>query len=204
MRGIASALLDIKELKSYSKEKIAILAIWFVSLIGVRILLGFTLSNIWLGTVGAVAITFAAFYIVLKYTPFKKYSKAVNSTLCEWYHKKYVLYGLVASIAVMITLMFLIEFGYVYHANQITSLAQLEMRSGDNNLGADDQISHSIRTLLTKGLPWGDALSIMAASVDKSLGGYYMKLVSYILAENLEIMAFLFVVKKTRNKGLFR
>jgi len=191
-------------LTKYNSEKVAILAVWFVSLIGIRILIGLMLSNIWLGTVGAVAITFATFYTILIYTPFKKYSRIVDSTLCDWYSKRYVLYGLVSSIIVMITLIFFIEFGYAYHTTEITSLAELEM-SGYSaaSFAAQDNISHSVRTLVAKGMPWGDALSITLASVDKSLGGYYMNTVGYILAENMEILAFLFVVRKA-GKGLFQ
>jgi len=161
------------------------------------------LSNIWLGTVGAVAITFAAFYGLLRYTPFKRYSGKVDSALRSWYSKQYVLYGLVSSIVVMTTLLFFIEFGYTYHNSDITSLVELEsMDYSSNSFAAQDHISHSVRALVAKGMPWGDALSIMLASVDKSLGGYYMKMVSYILAENLEILAFLYVVRRAE-KGLF-
>ena len=59
-------LLEQKKNKRVGKDKIAVLALWFVVLIAVRVLLGFVLHNVWIGTLGAVTITFAIFYITLR------------------------------------------------------------------------------------------------------------------------------------------
>ncbi|HEX2615474.1 MAG TPA: hypothetical protein VHL10_08260, partial [Nitrososphaera sp.] len=52
----------------FTKERIAVLALWFGVLVGVRVLIGFALQNMWFGTIGAVTITFVIFYATLRYT----------------------------------------------------------------------------------------------------------------------------------------
>jgi len=179
---------------------VAILCIWFVSLVGIRFLLGFELSHIW-GTTGAVAITFAAFYLILRFTPLSRYSKAVNAALRDWYSKRYVLYGLVSSMAILLVILVLAEAGYAYHSDKIVSIWDL---SDASSFGlTQSKLAASIDSLTAQGLSRFDALTITVASVDKSLNGYYLKSVSFILAEDIEILVFLFLIRKVGEKSIF-
>lgn len=174
------------------KQKLAILLIWFAGLVGVRLLLGLVLSNIWIGTVGAVAITFGLFYLALVHTPLRRYRFAVNDILQEWYKKKYLLYSVAFSGAIILGLIVLIEYGYGQHPSEIVSLREITTFQG-----AQDHVNESVRTLTLKGYSVFDAAAITAASVDKSLQGFYLKSASFVFAEHLEIIAFMLLARKS-------
>jgi hypothetical protein len=165
--------------------------IWFVSLVGVRLLLGLAFSNLWVGTVGAVAITFGLFYVALIHTPLKRYRFVVNQILQEWYQKKYLLYSVGVSASVILGLIALIEFGYTAHPDQIISLRDIT-----TVYGAQEHVSQSVRDLSMRGYSMLDIFSITAASVDKSLQGFYLKSASFVLAEHLEVIAFMVMARK--------
>lgn len=187
-------------LRGYNKEKVIILCIWFVSLVGIRVLIGFELSSLW-GTTGAVAITFAIFYFVLRYTPFAKYSGAVNAALRDWYTKRYVLYGLISSMAVLLVIMVLAEVGYAYHGDKVVSIWDM---SDVGSIGlTQTKLTSSLNDLLAQGYSRFDALAITVASVDKSLDGYYLKSVSFILAEDIEILIFLVLIRRIGQRSIF-
>lgn len=177
-----------------------ILSAWFVSLVGIRVLLGFELSNIW-GTAGAVAITFAIFYLALRYTPFSRYSKSVDAVLRDWYSKRYVFYGLIVSMAVLSTLIILTEVGYAYHPDKIISI--WDAKETDNLSSTHSKLATSVDELLGQGYSRFDALAITIASVDKSLNGHYLQSVSFILGEDVEILVFLLMIKRIGNRPIF-
>ena len=199
LRRDRGATLHLGSHQKVSKERIIILALWFISLVGIRLLLGLELSNVW-GTTGAVGITFVVFYLVLRYTPFSKYSKAVNSALRDWYNKRYVLYGLVSSMIVLLSLMILLEIGYTFYPDKVISIWDL-------NDGFDGEsqsrVATSLRGLLSEGYSGLDALAITIASVDKSLEGHYVQSISFIFSEDIEILIFMYLVKHKGQKGIF-
>jgi len=45
------------------------------------------LENMWVGTMGAVAVTFVIFYATLRYTGLQKYRQLINSSLMLCYRK---------------------------------------------------------------------------------------------------------------------
>jgi len=163
------------------------------------VLLGFELSNIW-GTTGAVAFTFVIFYLALRYTPFSRYSSAVNSALLDWYAKKYVLYGLISSMVILLGLMILAEIGYTYHADKVVSIWELDGQSAGTT---QYKVAASLNSLLKERYSEIDAVAITVASVDKSLEGHYLQSVSFILAEDIEILIFMLFVKKIGQRGIF-
>lgn len=86
--------IDAVGSKSFGRARITILGFWFISVIGLRWLLSLFLSDLWLGTVGAIGITFAIFFVALKFTPFRKYRLIVDAVLQDWYSRKFVLTAL--------------------------------------------------------------------------------------------------------------
>jgi hypothetical protein len=189
-----STLIGSRIMKNHKKEKIAILAVWFASIVGIRFFLGLILSNIWIGTVGAVAITFAIFYFTLRYTTLSRYSNAVNSAVQSWYSKRYVLFGLLTSMVVLAGLMALAEIGYLYHSDKVISMWELE--NPDTLDGTRAQLTASLDSLRAQGYSQIDSLAIILASVDKSLDGHYLQAVSFILAEDIEILVFSLLLRK--------
>jgi hypothetical protein len=193
-----------EKFRTYGREKIIILALWFVCLTGIRLLLGsfFAINTTWIGTTGAIGITFAAFYIALKFTPLARYSKQVNSALVSWYTTKYLLWGLVGSMIALSALIGLVEFGYSYHSASVASFEELKYSSSngyDHSAALFQKVmKSSISGTSGKQLPSIDALSILIASVDKSLDGQYVKAVSFILAEDVEILIFMIFVRRSR------
>ena len=163
-------------------------------MVGIRLVMSSLLDATWIGTVGAVAITFVAFYVALRYTPLARYSKAVNSALQNWYSKKFIFPALIFSMIILSGLVAIVEFGYAYHNERLISTDNFD--SIKSVYSARYQFSSSLRALLAQGYSGFDALSVLLASVDKSLDGYYLRAVSFILAEDIEILAFLALIRK--------
>lgn len=190
-----STFPEIIKFTSIRKAKFAILGIWFVLLVGIRLLMGLLPTAAWIGTIGAVAIALVIFYIALRYTRFAKYSTTVNVVLQEWYKKKFILPALIFSMLVLGGLMFLAEVGYSYHSDKLITVDNLD--SANSLYTARREFSSSLRSLFAQGYSGFDGLAVLLASIDKSLDGHYMRAVSFILAEDIEILAFLLAMKKT-------
>ena len=163
-------------------------------MVGIRLLMSSLLYATWIGTVGAVAITFVAFYVALRYTPLARYSNAVNSALQSWYSKKFIFPALIFSMIILSALVAIVEFGYAYHSERLISTDNFD--SIGSVYAARYQFSSSLRSLLAQGYSGFDAVSVLLASVDKSLDGYYLRAVSFILAEDIEILAFLALIRR--------
>jgi len=148
----------------------------------------------WIGTVGAVAIALVIFYFAMKNPPFSRYSKIVNSVLQDWYSKKFIMPALVFSMVVLAGLMLLAEIGYAFHSDKLISVDNLE--SVNSIATARREFTMSMRSLFAQGYTGFDGLAVLLASIDKSLDGHYMRAVSFILAEDIEIMAFILIMKK--------
>lgn len=175
------------------KVTVIILVIWFALLASTRILLSFLLANVWVGSVGAMALTFLVFFTALYYSPLRKYRSVVASTLANWYKKKYVIATLVISTLIIGTIIFLADYGYSRFGDKLLVLSDVN----DYDV-AQKQVNGSVRSLVTQGYSLFDVLSIMVASIDRSMDGYYLKIAGFVLAENLEIGAFLLFIKKSK------
>ncbi|MGI0049451.1 MAG: hypothetical protein ACREAW_07915, partial [Nitrososphaera sp.] len=130
-----------------------------------------------------------------------RYSNAVNSALQSWYSKRYVLFGLLTSMVVLASLMALAEIGYLYHGDKVISIWELE--NSDTLDATRARLTGSLDSLRAQGYSQIDALTIVLASVDKSLDGHYLQAVSFILAEDIEILAFSLLLRKMGQKSIF-
>lgn len=201
-----------KEPGAFRKEKVIILAIWFAGLIGVRLLLGtlLALEGTWPATAGSIGIIFAIFYVVLKYTSLSRYSGIVNAALLSWFSKRYFVWGVVSSMVVLSSLIFLVEFGYLYHSAELISYEQFRgiSNNDENSIGTVQKLltSSADTTAASQRPHYGiiDTMSILLASVDRTIGGYYVKAVSFILAEDVELLIFMVLVRRSGEKGLFQ
>jgi hypothetical protein len=188
-------LLEQKDTARLGKDKIAVLALWFAVLIGVRVLLGFVLNNTWMGTLGAVAITFAIFYATLRYTQLQKYRQTINSALGYWYKKKFFYVSGIVSLFVLGSILGLIEHGYANYESRLIRLDFTEQEIEESfGMLAANQMRATLLENLSKYSPV-EILAITFASADKSLDGYYSKLVSYMFAEDIEIMIFILLFR---------
>jgi hypothetical protein len=189
----------LEEKPKLTKERIIILASWFGVLLGVRFLLGFVLENMWIGTLGAVAITFAIFYFAIRYSPFNRFREIVNSALAIWYRRRFFYITGAISMFLLASLMLLIDYGYANYSDRLITLDMTEeefeetlrLFSGDSELARN----------LSEGLEQYSALDIMAitlASADKNFEGYYSKIISFMFAEDVEIMIFLTIFRSRR------
>jgi hypothetical protein len=189
----------LEEKPKLTKERITILASWFGVLIGVRFLLGFALENMWIGTLGAVAITFAIFYLALKYSPLKRFREIINSSLAIWYRRKFFYITGAVSMFLLASLLLLIDYG---HSNFGDRLITLDMSKEEFDetlrlLSGDSQLTRN----LSDNLGQYSAIDIMAitlASADKNFDGYYSKIVSFMFAEDIEIMLFLMIFRSKK------
>src|SRR5688572_25245712 len=116
----------LEEKPRLTKERIAILASWFGVLVGVRFLLGFVLENMWIGTLGAVALTFVIFYVALKYSPLKRFRELINSALALWYRRKFFYITGAISMFLLAGLLFLIDYGHTHHSDRLITLDMSE------------------------------------------------------------------------------
>jgi len=177
-------------------DKIAVLALWFVVLIGVRILLGFVLQHAWIGTLGAVSITFAIFYVTLRYTRFQKYRQVINSSLNYWYRKKFFYLSGIASLAILGCILAFIEYGYANYADRLITvdLDRKELEQSMGSLTSTEQVQSKLMENLHKYSAF-EIVAITLASADKTLAGYYSLAVSYMFAEDVEIMIFMLLFR---------
>ena len=172
---------------------------WFAVLISVRVLFGFVMQNAWVGTLGAVAITFAIFYLMLRYTTFQKYRQVINSSLNYWYRKKFFYISGIMSLVILSSILGFIEYGYAHYSHRLITVefTQAEIEESFGALTA----SQLIQAKLVENLRDYSTIEIIAitlASADKSLDGYYSLAVSYMFAEDFEIMIFMMLFKAKR------
>lgn len=192
-------LLEQKKNKRVGKDKIAVLALWFVVLIAVRVLLGFVLHNVWIGTLGAVTITFAIFYITLRYTTLQKYRQVINSSLNYWYRKKFFYISGIVSLVILGGILGFIEYGYANYADRLITVdfTQQQVEESFGSLTANQQMQANLVENLRKYSPV-EIIAITLASADKTLDGYYSIAVSYMIAEDFEIMIFMMLFRTRR------
>jgi hypothetical protein len=190
-------LLEQKE--RLGKDKIAVLALWLTVLIGVRVLLGFVLQNAWVGTLGAVTITFAIFYVTLRYTTLQKYRQLINSSLNYWYRKKFFYISGISSLVILGGILGFIEYGHANYADRLISVDfnQQEIEESFGALTASQQMQARLVKNIQKYSPV-EIIAITLASADKTLGGYYSLAVSYMFAEDIEIMIFMLLFRARR------
>ena len=182
-----------------TKERVLILVSWFGVLVGVRFLLGFALENLWVGTLGAVAITFVIFYIALTYSPLKKFREVVNSALMYWYRKKFFYITGAISMFLLASILFLIDYGYANYGDRLITMdmSEQEFQETLRLFSGDAELTRN----LSESLSEYSALDIMAitlASADKNFDGYYSKIVSFMFAEDIEIMIFLTIFRSRK------
>jgi hypothetical protein len=182
-----------------TKERALILASWFGVLVGVRFLLGFALENLWLGTLGAVAITFAIFYVALKYSPLRKFREVINSALAIWYMRKFFYITGAISMFLLASLLFLIDYGYANHSDKLITMdmSQQEFEETLRLLSGDALLTQNFSDSLEK-YSVLDIMAITLASADKNFDGYYSKIVSFMFAEDIEIMIFLMIFRSKK------
>jgi hypothetical protein len=192
-------LLEQNKTDRLGKSKIAVLALWFAVLIGVRVLLGFALHDAWIGTLGAVAITFAIFYLTLRYTTLQKYRQLINSSLNYWYRKKFFYVSGIVSLVVLGGILSFIEYGYANYADRLITMDfdQQEIEESFGALTASQQMQAKLVENLRKYSPV-EIIAITLASADKTLDGYYSMAVSYMFAEDVEIMIFMTLFRARR------
>jgi hypothetical protein len=193
------SLLEQNKTDKLGKDKIAVLALWFAVLISVRLLLGFALQNAWVGTLGAVSITFAIFYITLRYTTLQRYRQLINSSLNYWYRKKFFYISGIVSLVILGSILGFIEYGRVNYADRLITVEfnQQEIDESFGALTAGQQKQAKLVDNLQKYSPV-EIIAIMLASADKSLGGYYSLAVSNMFAEDIEIMTFMLLFRAKR------
>jgi hypothetical protein len=189
----------LEEKPRLTKERIVILASWFGVLVGVRFFLGFVLENLWIGTLGAVAITFAIFYLALRFTPLRRFRDIINSALAIWYRRKFFYMTGAISMFLLASLLFLIEYGYANYSDRLITMdmSEEEIEETLQLFSEDGQLTQS----LSQGLEKYSALDIMAitlASADKNFEGYYSKIVGFMFAEDIEIMIFLTIFRSRK------
>ncbi len=192
-------MLEQKRRDRLGKDKIAVLALWFVVLIGVRVLLGFVLQNAWVGTLGAVTITFVIFYVALRYTTLQKYCQVINSSLNYWYCKKFFYISGIVSLVILAGIVGFIEYGYANYADRLITVdfTQEEIKESFGVLTPSQQMQARLVENLRE-YSTIEIIAITLASADKSLDGYYSLAVSYMFAEDTEIMIFMMLFRSKR------
>jgi hypothetical protein len=153
----------------------------------------------WIGTLGAVTITFAIFYITLRYTTLQKYRQLINSSLNYWYRKKFFYISGIVSLVILGGILGFIEYGYANYTDRLITVdfTQQEIEESFGSLTASQQMQANLIENLRRYSPV-EIIAITLASADKTLGGYYAIAVSYMIAEDFEIMIFMMLFRTRR------
>jgi len=123
----------------------------------------------------------------------------VSTALSSWYRQKYFLAAVLGSTLIISSLLFFIEYGYIHDGNRLIYLSGIGFLGAMNH---QQELEQSAQEFQLKGYSFIDATAILTASIDKGLNGYYLKITSYVLAENIEVLAFLLVLRKVGSKFL--
>ncbi|HEX2557903.1 MAG TPA: hypothetical protein VHK86_06240, partial [Nitrososphaera sp.] len=152
----------------------------------------------WFGTIGAVTVTFIIFYATLRYTRLAKYRQLINQSLMLWYRKKLFYISGMFSLFILGTILGFTEYGYANYSDRLITMdmSQQDLQRSLNLLGPND-LNVSLIKNLQKFSPV-ELIAITLASADKSLDGYYAKIVSYMFAEDIEIMVFMLLFRTRR------
>jgi hypothetical protein len=172
-----------------NKEKWMIIGLWLIVLTGIRFMLAFALRNIWIGTFGSVALTFLIFYLIIKYTAMQKYAFTANKILSDWYKRRYFIVSMTLTSVILLCLLLTIEDGYLNYRDKLVKLNVFE--------SDDKQLEKELGPV--ENYPLMEKVAITIASIDISLDGNYSRTTSYLLAEDLEMLVFVFVVRKRAN-----
>lgn len=164
-----------------------------------RVLLGLVLHNAWIGTLGAVTITFAIFYIILRYTTLQKYRLLINSSLNYWYRKKFFYINGILSLVILGGILGFIEYGHANYADRLITVdfSQQKIEESFGSLTASQQMQANLIESLRRYSPV-EIIAITLASADKTLDGNYSVMVSYMIAEDVEIMIFMMLFRTRR------
>lgn len=189
----------LEEKPRLTKERVIILASWFGFLVGVRLLLGFVVGNMWFGTLGAVCITFVAFYVVLRFSPLKRFRETVNAALAVWYKRKFFYVTGFISMFLLASLLILIEYGYANYGDRLITMdmSEEDFQETMRLFSGDAEMTRSLSESLSK-YSAIDIMAITLASADKNFDGHYSKLVSFMFAEDIEIMIFLVIFRSRK------
>jgi hypothetical protein len=172
-----------------SKQKLAIIGLWFLILTAIRILFAYFLKDIWIGTFGAVGLTFAVFYLLIRYTPLQRYRPKINAIFSQWIRRKYFIISTITISAILVSLLVLIQFGYSYYGTRLVriNIFQVDDKELDKDL------------VLVQTYPFVDKVAIIVASIDKSLNGNYARTISFMLAEDMEMTLFVLLARRNNN-----
>ena len=146
-----------------------------------------------------MTITFAIFYITLRYTTLQKYRQLINSSLNYWYRKKFFYISGIVSLVILGGILGFIEYGYANYADRLITVdfTQQQVEESFGSLTANQQMQANLVENLRKYSPV-EIIAITLARADKTLDGYYSTAVSYMIAEDFEIMIFMMLFRTRR------
>ncbi|HEX7033823.1 MAG TPA: hypothetical protein VF172_12565, partial [Nitrososphaera sp.] len=142
----------------------------------------------------------AIFYVSLRYTRLQKYREVINSSLNYWYRKKFFYISSILSLIILGSILGLIEYGYVSYSDRLVTIdfMQEESKESFGARSASQQVQERLAQNLQR-YSYMEILAITLASADKSLDGYYSLAVSYLFAEDIEIMIFMLLFRARRD-----
>ncbi len=187
--GIHTKLLQ--RIRAIDRTSLIILVGWFGMLAAIRMLLRSEVHS-WIGGAGAVAISFAIIFIILKQKRFQKLSVKVKGTLRNWYSKKVIRTGSIIFLLANGVYFAGIEIGYqelASYANEKTKL-----QNDLDNLYQDKvgDMFELVKLVLLK-----------VATIDKAGNSLLSNTVFITLIEQIEIFTILMIVRyKPRLLGL--
>jgi hypothetical protein len=92
------------------------------------------LENMWVGTMGAVALTFVIFYATLRYTGLQKYRQLINSSLMLWYHKKFFYISGIISLVLLGSILGFIDYGHTHYSDRLMVICSSTSRKSNSRL----------------------------------------------------------------------
>lgn len=119
----------------------------------------------------------------------QRYALTANKILSEWYSRRYFIVSMTITSVILLCLLMIIEYGYLDYGNKLVTM----------NVFASDDAQLEKELAPIENYPLLEKIAITIASIDKSLDGNYSRTTSYLLAEDLEMIVFVFVARKNTN-----
>jgi len=183
---------------------IGVLALWGISILGIRLAMLYILPDSYWGSLGAVSIGFAVLWILMTRTKLVRFREEIFKILTRWYRRRFIWVAIGFGIVFSVSIIALIDLGYNEYGEYVKIITETPEFKETVIEGKDPEV---LRDALVQTFSDPEtqeafkrfvfdenAIAITAiayASIDVAYDGWMRNMFGIILAEDLEIAVFL-------------
>lgn len=187
---------------------IGVLGLWGLSILGIRLSMLYVLPDTYLGSLGAVSIGFAVLWILMTRTRLVRFRQEIFHILTRLYRRRFIWIAIGFGIVFSVSIITLIDIGYNDYGEYVKIITEMPEFKEAVVEGKDPEVLKDalIQTFSDPETQEAfkrfvfdeNAIPITAiayASIDVAYDGWMRNMFGIILAEDLEIAAFLILFR---------